>query len=355
MTTFTYRLRGMSNRTAHHYMRAYQMSLWKRVSGSYNSKKDDFCIGNIKRHKKALNLMSEFIETYKDTAKNHIAIMHYIENSHDSNDRAGHLDEDLYTFLKSNMKQNNFNNTAILLYSDHGARFSTERNSPQGYLEERQPFFSIYLPPDYLKANPNKHANLLSNSQQITTPFDIHETIRDLTCLDSKKSARSISVLDEIPAMRSCEQIGISLHYCVCEQDWITLNASSLLAVQAAQFTIDYINSNILKDMDMFCERLALKSPLTMKQTRINNHMYLKLVLVTMPNEGLYEVLIKYLPGHEGAPPRFEINSPDLISRSNQYGDQPKCLETAVKLTDGTTGLRKFCLCKTQASISKSV
>lgn len=65
VTTFTYRLRGMSNKTAHHYMRPYQQSLWNRISPSYFSKKDDLCFGNIKRHKRALDLMTEFIETYK--------------------------------------------------------------------------------------------------------------------------------------------------------------------------------------------------------------------------------------------------------------------------------------------------
>ena len=50
VSAFTYRLRGMSNRTAHHYLRAYQLSLWKRVSGAYFSHKDDFCIGTIIHH-----------------------------------------------------------------------------------------------------------------------------------------------------------------------------------------------------------------------------------------------------------------------------------------------------------------
>ena len=141
--------------------------------------------------------------------------MHYIENSHDGNGRANHLDTDLLNFLQANKIKDNFRNTAIFLYSDHGARFSSERNSRQGHLEERQPFFSLYLPPEYKEANPIKYKNLMRNTQQITTPFDIHETIRDLTNLPSKKSARSISVLDNIPISRTCKDIGISLHYCV--------------------------------------------------------------------------------------------------------------------------------------------
>jgi hypothetical protein len=80
VSAFTYRLRGMSNRTAHHYMRAYQLSLWSRVSSLYFSRLDDFCIGTVKRHRKALSLIEEFIDTYLNRSRNHIAIMHYIEN-----------------------------------------------------------------------------------------------------------------------------------------------------------------------------------------------------------------------------------------------------------------------------------
>lgn len=215
VTTFTYRMRGMSNKTCHHYMRPYQLSVWNRVSGNYNSGKDDLCIGSVKRHRKSLDVMTDFIETYKDNSKNHLAIMHYIENSHDGNQRAQQIDGDLVEFLRTNWRKDNFKNTAIFLYSDHGVRFGKERNAPQGYLEERQPFFSIYLPPEYRNANPGKMKSLKKNAQQLTSPFDIHETIRDVTCLASKRLKRAMSVLGEIPIERTCAQMGISLHYCV--------------------------------------------------------------------------------------------------------------------------------------------
>lgn len=141
--------------------------------------------------------------------------MHYIENSHDGNQRSNQIDSDLLNFLETNKKRNNFRNTAIFLYSDHGVRFGMNRKAPQGFLEERQPFFSLYLPPEYKQAYPSKFKNLLRNSQQLTTPFDIHETIRDLTHSPSKKSPRSISVLDEIPILRTCQEMEIAQHYCV--------------------------------------------------------------------------------------------------------------------------------------------
>ena len=172
--------------------------------------------------------MTEFIETYKDYSKNHIAIMHYIENSHDGNSRTNHLDGDLLDFLKSNFKKDNFKNTALFLFSDHGVRFGPDRTAKQGFLEERQPFFSLYLPPEYARENPEKMENLRRNAQQITTAFDIHETIRELTCLESHKSKRAISLLDKMPT-RKCAECGVSLHYCVSLESVLWRGANKCL------------------------------------------------------------------------------------------------------------------------------
>ena len=159
----------MSNRTAHHYMRAYQMAVWERVRKNFLANKDDLCMGSVKRHKRALNLINEFIDMYQNKSKNWISIMHYIENTHDGNERAHMLDDDLSEFLEENFKNGRFNNTAIFLFSDHGTRFSKERLTPQGGLEERMPFFSIYLPEWYFEKYPQKYKNLIRNSQQLTT------------------------------------------------------------------------------------------------------------------------------------------------------------------------------------------
>jgi hypothetical protein len=111
VTTFHYRMRGLSNRTSHHYMRTYQMALWKRL----NLKLGDFCIGSIKRHKKALSLLSEFIDMYQNRAKNWISIMHFIENTHDGNERAHFIDDDLTDFLEEGFNKGRFNNTAGII------------------------------------------------------------------------------------------------------------------------------------------------------------------------------------------------------------------------------------------------
>lgn len=177
VSAFTYRLRGMSNRTAYHYMRAYQLGLWRRVSQAYFGGKDDLCVGAQKRHHRALGLLEEFFNMYSSKLP-FIAIMHYIENSHDGNARANQIDVDLRKFLERLHPRLDASNTVLFLYSDHGARFAAERLTAQGDLEEKLPFFAIRLPESFKLIHPEKYSNLLKNAQQLTTPFDIYATIR---------------------------------------------------------------------------------------------------------------------------------------------------------------------------------
>lgn len=181
VSAFTYRLRGMSNRTAHHYMRAYQLATWEKVSGAYFGGRDDLCMGAQKRHKRALNLIDEFMRTYAGRSRPFVAISHYIENSHDGNARANNMDVELKEFLERILNDKNktvLESTALFVYSDHGARFAAERLSEQGELEERLPFFALRLPDWFKRDNPKKYADFLKNAQQLTTPFDIYATLR---------------------------------------------------------------------------------------------------------------------------------------------------------------------------------
>ena len=57
-------------------------------------------MGATKRHKVLLNLLLDFKRMYKNLASN-FALMHYIENSHNSNEKFNWVDKDLFEFLKT--------------------------------------------------------------------------------------------------------------------------------------------------------------------------------------------------------------------------------------------------------------
>ena len=155
------------------------------------------------------------------------------------------------------MNKGLFDNTAIFLYSDHGPRFADKRSRENRYLEERLPFFAVYLPQWFKQKYPAKLNNLKVNSNLLTTPFDIYATIRELTCLkpiekNPKFPLKSISLLEKISFKRSCNNIPISDHYCTCVKNWISVKTSVPKIKRAILFAIQVINQITLSQRSVY-------------------------------------------------------------------------------------------------------
>ena len=294
---------------------------------------------------------------YKEEA-NTITFMHYVENSHNTNGRFNWVDDDLYTFLKNGHKNNIFNNTAIFLFSDHGSRFTDKKTSKNRYLEERMPFFSIYLPESFKAQNQIKYTNLKENLNYLTSPFDIYATVRDLTGLEplvdpkakSPELQRSISLLNKISPERNCEHIGISDHFCICVKQWVDVDINNVNVSKAVEFTMQIINS-FTNSMRHHCAKLSLRQVITAELLIRNKFSIYKIQFITNPNRGVYETLLynsfnKNFDTHEFKLNKFSIKSRHDISRIDGYGDQPKCIADFKSEPNFNLDLRKFCFCK---------
>lgn len=358
VSAFTYRMRGFLNHTATHYLKHYQLRLWDRVSPFYftkNNTEDDFCMGSKKRHKILLDLLLDFKRIYKNISNN-LAIMHYVENSHDTNERFNWVDNDLFDFLSTGFTDGLFNDTAIFLFSDHGARFNDKRSSSNRYIEERLPFFAVYLPEQYKKEYKNKYNSLLLNSNLLTSPFDIHATVKDLTCSDSEKQKkdtkyRSISLLNKISPERNCQHIGISDHFCSCVQDWRKLKTNRKNIENVAKFAVSSIN-NITNSVRDLCLHLKLKEIISAEFLFKENFKIYKIQLVTEPNNGTYEILVYKgnFNNFEFKSDKFSIESRNEISRIDAYGSQPSCVLNLNGTQFFFLDLRKFCYCSPKPS-----
>lgn len=152
---------------------------------------------------------SGLIEHYNESNINVFQFSFHAELSHDSINLIGVVDDDLQAWLKHLKTSHILDNTIFILMSDHGNRFAEIRNTLQGKLEERLPFFSFVLPPKFLQMFPTQYKNFVNNLDQLATPFDIHETLEDILHLEiygrNKKSEhqRSNSLFNPIPD-RSC-------------------------------------------------------------------------------------------------------------------------------------------------------
>lgn len=99
------------------------------------------------------------------------------------------------------------------------------------------------MPKSFQENHPNEMRNLRLNARKLTTPFDIHETLKHFLHFDKssgesnsdsdseshknddeeKVAPRGISLLKKIPVNRNCEDAQIEAHWCSC-LNWIDIN-----------------------------------------------------------------------------------------------------------------------------------
>jgi len=355
--TFSYRLNGFKDQPTDHYLRTYYLAIendlqhYKRL-----------CVGGEKRHQIMLDFTKEFIVKYNSTNPRFVFSFH-AELSHDSINLIGVADDDIVTWLKS--FRASLSNTILIMMSDHGNRFAEIRNTLQGKLEERLPFFSFTFPDRFKQEYPLQYKNFRINTERLTTPFDIHATLEDILHLQQHgvtkkpKHSRAISLFNSISEHRSCSDAFIEPHWCSCLQ-WIPLNdTTSEEVLRAANAVLESINK-ATKDYRNLCEKLTLdevkwsaklvaqKSLLKFKtnkdtdgfladltaDTKVINDIY-QVKLIANPSRAIYEASVLYNFNEN----TFRVKLSD-ISRINQYGNQARCIY------EENAELRKYCYCK---------
>ena len=246
--------------------------------------------------------------------------------------------------------------------ADHGSRLGHIRQTQQGKLEERLPYFGFHFPPGFKAAYPNEVEQLRQNRKRLTTNFDIHETLRDI--LDNTPTRpswtrhRGISLFKPIPESRTCNQAGIEPHWCAC-LSWDDVSHDTKLKASVGKAVVDFINS-LTKRARNLCQLLSLqqvvkmyrfvprKEVLKFKEMKeyknniadLSDKMrvrfeYLQVSLITNPGQGHFEVTVK----HSVKTGDLTIR-PEDISRINKYGSAAACVERNIPF------LRPYCYCK---------
>lgn len=353
--TFTYRLKGFKEQPTDHYMRTYYLA-----ATPYFRYSKKLCMGGIPRHMVMLNYIKEIFNVYKNQPK--FLFGFHGELSHDSYNDIGLADDDLHNWVKDLEESGHLNNTILIVMSDHGHRFAEIRNTLQGKQEERLPFFSFSFPPWFKKAHPEAYRNFLHNTQYLTTPFDVHETLENIlkfeTPRDGDRHQRAISLFNKVPLDRTCSDAFIEPHWCAC-LSWQEISIENPNATEAAKYFVQFLN-DYTEDHRDICERLELMEILWAAKlipnkgllkfhksgdqdgfigdfsakTQVTQDVY-QLKVKTEPGEGLFEVSIT----HDLVKNTFATKISD-VSRINMYGSQARCVEHSLFY------LRKYCYCK---------
>lgn len=359
--TFTYRLKGFNKAPVDHYGRSFYLAA---ESQWHNDKR---CLGSLECHKIMLQYTENLMSVYRD--KPHFMLSFFAQLSHDDVNIVGTIDDDLHEWFVGVHERGFLNDTLLIVFSDHGPRFADIRQTIQGKQEERLPFFSFVFPPWFKQKHPEAYQNFLTNTKRLTTPFDIHATLKHVINFPTKfrensLSNRSMSLFNKIPLARSCAHAQIEAHWCAC-LDWDILNPGDSIVQDGAKEFVKFLNNYTQPERKM-CAELSLNEVIWSARLRPNQKLLafhhssdpdgfkpdlsgsqratiemLQIKLRTSPGNGLYEVSMS----HNLLTGTYNIRIQD-VSRINKYGNAAHCI------MDSNQDLRKYCFCKELPPVS---
>ncbi|XP_028399834.1 uncharacterized protein LOC114523171 [Dendronephthya gigantea] len=349
-----YRLLGFNKPPTDFYTRPFFL----RASTNIRGEKIDYCLGSMNIAQHQFRYIRDIFDTFPNKLK--FLLSYNVLFSHDDINLVENIEPDLISLVRDLKTKGQLNNTLLIVMGDHGARFGQIRMEIQGKLEERLPLFSMVFPPWFSAKYPELYKNLRTNTDRLTSWYDVHATFRHMLNYPHMPSdiKHGQSLLEEIPASRDCAQANVAPHWCPCQR-WSAVDASDSHVQNAAMAVVDYINSQNSEHASSkrFCEILDLEKvhyalmelpnekvmnfhetsdlrPVfnARKRPKQRDFCRYQIQLKTSPNNGIYEATVRY---HLG----WFIVSKD-VSRVNQYGQQPECIARQLP------HLRKFCLCK---------
>ena len=183
------------------------------------------CLGVERAAVRLLDYVRSFIGEYSGRAgaenehrrRPWAAFVHMIDSHEDTMVLAGLLDEPLYNFISwfyDTFIKEKRSDAMFVVTSDHGLHYGPFFQTTAGERERSQPILHI-RPPSMLGQQVLETLN--RNSRMTTTPFDLHETLINVTLnAASSKSVVGTSLLTDLPEeRRSCRTTpGIPSNHC---------------------------------------------------------------------------------------------------------------------------------------------
>lgn len=349
MGIFNYVRKGFMKQPTDYMWGSFNRISEANIGNSHNMNVNE-CVGSREVYKVFLDYIEAFVKKMSMEKLPYFGFYWGASLSHDYLNKPNLGDNNYYKLLK-NLRENYLNNTVMIVMSDHGIRWGDIRQTYQGRLEERLPFVFMVLPEWYKRQYQDAYNNLVKNTRRLTTPYDLHETIKDFlypyklthNFLQSRYNPdkRGISLFNEIPQIRTCSSAGISEHWCTCQQSVeAATNASNV--VEAANFAVSYINNQLagyaqcseLMLWNVTNARIMTHNDKILEGNDVKDYM---LILQTLPGEGIFEITLRST--YNKTYP-FEVMG--TISRLNLYGKQSACI------TD--FHLKLYCYCKSLLS-----
>lgn len=202
-----------------------------------------------------------------------------------------------------------------------------------GWLEERLPFFYIWLPKQFQLEHPEIVQSLKINKNRLTSPYDVYVTLKHILKMSggqvepiSISCPTCKSLFTELPIERSCPDAAIDKHWCTCDE-LHEMDATNSIVQKAVKHIISTMNNDL--SIQPRCAKLKLnKISSARKSTHGTTNNYL-INFNVEPSNAQLEATVRY------EMEKYEMIG--SISRLNRYGNQSWCISDA--------NLRKICYC----------
>lgn len=341
-STFQWQYLGFKKTPSHHYGRP-----WFLQAEYWPSKASSYCIGSKMKVSMLHDRMNKFWRTYSNHPK--FALVNYQEMSHDSFIDIQYADEPQSNWIQTMHDQGFLDNTIFVLMSDHGAKRGIHRHTKQADFEVLNPYFGIRLPKAFEKLHPEDVKSLRNNANRLVTAYDLHGMFADIIkyITDGKVNVPvhpgSISLLQNIPRNRSCENAYIKPEYCLCNE-FVKVSEKSLIAKKISEAMVTFINEKV-RPIKHLCSKSTLLKIISISssfRSRILNggkDYLFKVTISVNPSKGIFQGFteLKKLT----ILPNEKVNL-TTVNRISTYGPQPHCIYKSLPY------LAPFCYCKKQ-------
>ncbi|XP_065295238.1 uncharacterized protein [Dermacentor albipictus] len=270
ISTFNYLKSGFKKQPTDYYLRTL-LHPFETNLGRYKLLNCYLCVGQSLVAEVVLNYTRDFAITFNDEP--YFAFTWVNSLTHDYASTRWGGDEIFLNFFESLYEGGHLNRTIVVFLSDHGMRWGGIRRTFAGLLEGRMPGHLWYLPRSLTRSHPHLLHVLQENAHRLTTPLDVHATLRsvleDFKLLDAPTTEpflretqrkyggiRMTSLFTPVRMNRTCDDTGMEKQWCSCLRR-TSISTSSRPVPQVAEAVVREIN-RILEPYSPRCARLSL-------------------------------------------------------------------------------------------------
>lgn len=326
-------MNGFVDQPTDYYMRPFMLAAHAQLAVK-NKDGLPICIGPQTAADVMFDYARDIIWTSSRQNVPHFGLFWLNSFSHNDVNAPAALDHRLLKFLVD--IENSYNNSLVIILSDHGIRFGKIRNAFLGFLEERLPFLFLHFPKWFLKTYPETYQNLLMNQHRLTSPYDLHVTLNSFLLKGKSQIPDGCptckSLFSPINLNRTCAEAGIDTHWCTCP-NFSPVSVENELVIKVGQFLFERVLNRtkelLVKEngLENLCEKRKLGEILRAHQStpigEEKNENQFKLFVIVIVTEplGLFEATVRVNGKNE-----FSVVG--FISRLDSYFTTSKCVQS---------------------------